>query len=163
MSSSAQETAPSSFTVICPSVAFGWIYVTASPLNNAERRLRSWPDSPPTVKPNASLVTWFRCCWEFCLDVLVQLLGCQIVTIPESLTEPLKLCSQVVSCFGLAVTSRLYLGFAVVSLLVEINSVFLHIRQLLLLSGRRNKPGPEAAALSPSVTYHMTSWLNMGT
>uniref|UniRef100_A0A3B4XQ84 TLC domain-containing protein 2-like n=1 Tax=Seriola lalandi dorsalis TaxID=1841481 RepID=A0A3B4XQ84_SERLL len=53
--------------------------------------------------------------------------------------------SVVISCFSVAVTTRLYLGFAVVSLLVEINSVFLHIRQLLLLSGQRN------------------SWLNMGT
>uniref|UniRef100_A0A3Q1HWH7 TLC domain-containing protein n=1 Tax=Anabas testudineus TaxID=64144 RepID=A0A3Q1HWH7_ANATE len=53
--------------------------------------------------------------------------------------------SVVISCFGLAVTSRRYVGFAVVSLLVEINSVFLHVRQLLLLSGRRN------------------SWLNVGT
>uniref|UniRef100_A0A3P9DHV3 TLC domain-containing protein 2-like n=1 Tax=Maylandia zebra TaxID=106582 RepID=A0A3P9DHV3_9CICH len=53
--------------------------------------------------------------------------------------------SLVISCFGLAVTSRLYLGFAAVSLLVEINSVFLHLRQLLILSGRRN------------------NWLNVGT
>uniref|UniRef100_A0A667ZYW5 TLC domain containing 2 n=1 Tax=Myripristis murdjan TaxID=586833 RepID=A0A667ZYW5_9TELE len=46
--------------------------------------------------------------------------------------------SVVISCFSLAVTSRFYLGFAVASLLVEINSVFLHSRQLLLLSGQRN-------------------------
>uniref|UniRef100_A0A3Q4G9R9 TLC domain-containing protein n=1 Tax=Neolamprologus brichardi TaxID=32507 RepID=A0A3Q4G9R9_NEOBR len=54
--------------------------------------------------------------------------------------------SLVISCFGLAVTSRLYLGFAVMSLLVEINSVFLHLRQLL-----------------PSLAYSITSWLNLGT
>ncbi|XP_076607065.1 TLC domain-containing protein 2-like [Chaetodon auriga] len=71
--------------------------------------------------------------------------------------------SAVISCFSLAVTSRLYLGFAVVSLLIEINSVFLHIRQLLLLSGQRNRPGTEITAPRPSVTYSMTSWLNLGT
>ncbi|GLD46543.1 TLC domain-containing protein 2-like protein [Lates japonicus] len=71
--------------------------------------------------------------------------------------------SVVVSCFGLAVTTRLYLGFAVMSLLVEVNSIFLHVRQLLLLSGRRNRPGSEVAAPCPSVAYMMTSWLNLGT
>ncbi|XP_070773737.1 TLC domain-containing protein 2-like [Enoplosus armatus] len=71
--------------------------------------------------------------------------------------------SVVISCFTLAVTSRLYLGLAVVSLLIEINSVFLHIRQLLLLSGRRNRPGSDITAPRPSVTYSITSWLNLGT
>uniref|UniRef100_A0A3P8P1D7 TLC domain-containing protein n=1 Tax=Astatotilapia calliptera TaxID=8154 RepID=A0A3P8P1D7_ASTCA len=71
--------------------------------------------------------------------------------------------SLVISCFGLAVTSRLYLGFAAVSLLVEINSVFLHLRQLLILSGRRNKPGTELTAPQPSLAYSITSWLNVGT
>ncbi|XP_070700337.1 TLC domain-containing protein 2-like [Pempheris klunzingeri] len=71
--------------------------------------------------------------------------------------------SAVISCFSLAVTSRLYLGFAVVSLLIEINSVFLHVRQLLLLSGRRNRPGTENTAPRPSVAYSITSWLNLGT
>ena len=42
---------------------------------------------------------------------------------------------QVVSCFGLAAFSRYYLGYAMVSLLVEVNSAFLHWRQLLLLQG----------------------------
>uniref|UniRef100_A0A3Q3MU60 TLC domain-containing protein 2-like n=1 Tax=Mastacembelus armatus TaxID=205130 RepID=A0A3Q3MU60_9TELE len=60
---------------------------------------------------------------------------------------------MVISCYGLAVTSCLYLGFAVVSLLVEINSVFLHLRQ----------PWTEITAPRPSVTYSMTSWLNLGT
>lgn len=75
----------------------------------------------------------------------------------------LPLLSQVISCFGLAVTSRLYLGFAVVSLLVEINSVFLHIRQLLLLSGQRNRPGGGVTAPRPTVTYTTNCWLNLGT
>ncbi|KAE8287354.1 TLC domain-containing protein 2 [Larimichthys crocea] len=71
--------------------------------------------------------------------------------------------STVISCFSLAVKSRLYLGLAVVSLLMEINSVFLHIRQLLLLSGQKNRPGTEITAPHPSVTYSVTSWLNLGT
>ncbi|KAM9348866.1 TLC domain-containing protein 2-like [Symphorus nematophorus] len=71
--------------------------------------------------------------------------------------------SAVLSCFILAATSRLYVGLAVVSLLIEINSVFLHIRQLLLLSGRRDTPGTEITAPRPSVTYSVTSWLNLGT
>ncbi|XP_034538971.1 TLC domain-containing protein 2-like isoform X2 [Notolabrus celidotus] len=69
----------------------------------------------------------------------------------------------VISCFSLAVTSRLYVSLAVVSLLIEIHSVFLHIRMLLLLSGRRNRPGTEATAARPSVAYNLTRWLNMGT
>ncbi|XP_042355641.1 TLC domain-containing protein 2-like [Plectropomus leopardus] len=71
--------------------------------------------------------------------------------------------SVVLSCFSLAVTSRLYVGYAVVSLLVEINSVFLHVRQLLLLSGRRSRPGSDITAPRPSVAYSVTSWLNLGT
>ncbi|XP_008286845.1 TLC domain-containing protein 2-like [Stegastes partitus] len=75
----------------------------------------------------------------------------------------LKLFAQVISCFGLAAVSRLYVGFALVSLLVEINSVFLHTRQLLLLSGRRNRPGPEVASPRPSLAFSVVSWLNLGT
>ncbi|XP_047463482.1 TLC domain-containing protein 2-like [Mugil cephalus] len=71
--------------------------------------------------------------------------------------------SVVISCFALAVTSRLYLGFAVVSLLVEINSVFLHIRQLMLLSGRRNRPDTGLRTPRPSLTYSVISWFNLGT
>ncbi|XP_034062412.1 TLC domain-containing protein 2-like isoform X1 [Gymnodraco acuticeps] len=68
---------------------------------------------------------------------------------------------QVLSCFGLALTSRLYVGYCVVSLLIEINSVFLHIRQLLLLSGRRNRT--DTTTPRPSVTYSVTSWLTLAT
>uniref|UniRef100_A0A3Q1FET8 TLC domain containing 2 n=1 Tax=Acanthochromis polyacanthus TaxID=80966 RepID=A0A3Q1FET8_9TELE len=61
--------------------------------------------------------------------------------------------SVVISCFSLAAASRLYVGFALVSLLVEINSVFLHIRQ----------SGPEIASPRPSLAFSITSWLNLGT
>ncbi|XP_078122837.1 TLC domain-containing protein 2-like [Sander vitreus] len=69
--------------------------------------------------------------------------------------------SHVLSCFSLAVTSRVYVGYSVVSLLVEINSVF--IRQLLLLSGRRNRLRTNITGPCPSVIYSVTSWLNLGT
>ena len=38
-------------------------------------------------------------------------------------------------CFGLAELTRLYVGYAVVALLVEVNSVFLHTRQLFIIQG----------------------------
>ncbi|MGH0134686.1 UNVERIFIED_CONTAM: hypothetical protein FKN15_036658 [Acipenser sinensis] len=45
-----------------------------------------------------------------------------------------------------------YIGFAVVALLVEINSIFLHLRQILLM-----------ANLSTSTLYRLNSMLNLGT
>ncbi|BHF63252.1 TLC domain-containing protein 2 [Sparganum proliferum] len=38
----------------------------------------------------------------------------------------------IIPCFGSAIVLERYVGYAIVSLLVEINSVFLHIRRLLL-------------------------------
>ncbi|XP_029956192.1 TLC domain-containing protein 2-like [Salarias fasciatus] len=70
--------------------------------------------------------------------------------------------SMVISCFGFALRSGVCVGFAVASLLVEIHSVFLHIRQLLLLSGRTNRTGEGAAARRPSLVYSVASWLNLG-
>jgi len=59
----------------------------------------------------------------------------------------------VVSCFSLCVFTQRYLGYGMVALLVEINSIFLHWRQLLLL---RNADKTE--------TYYRTiSVLNLGT
>ncbi|KAM9788522.1 TLC domain-containing protein 2-like [Neosynchiropus ocellatus] len=65
--------------------------------------------------------------------------------------------SVVMLCFGLALLHRLYLGFAVVSLLVEVNSIFLHVRQLLLLSARANS-NPRL-----TMTFQLTVWLNLAT
>lgn len=59
----------------------------------------------------------------------------------------------VILCFGLAELSRLYVGYAVVALLVEINSVFLHGRQLMKIQGvSRQHSG-----------YRLNSLLNIGT
>uniref|UniRef100_UPI00358F7646 TLC domain-containing protein 2-like n=1 Tax=Myxine glutinosa TaxID=7769 RepID=UPI00358F7646 len=44
----------------------------------------------------------------------------------------------VVTCFGVVVLSRRYVGFAMVALLVELNSILLHTRQLLIMAGYRS-------------------------
>ncbi|CAL4071729.1 unnamed protein product [Meganyctiphanes norvegica] len=59
----------------------------------------------------------------------------------------------VILCFGLAVVTKVYLGYAVVALLVEVNSVFLHLRQLLIIVGTKKN-------LSH---YRLNSLLNIGT
>lgn len=59
----------------------------------------------------------------------------------------------VISCFGLAVWSTMFVGYAVVALFVEVNSIFLHIRQLLNLTGVSKK----------EPKYRMNSMLNIGT
>lgn len=40
---------------------------------------------------------------------------------------------QIFCCFGISMYSKLYLGYAVVALMAEVNSIFLHGRQLLLM------------------------------
>ena len=45
-----------------------------------------------------------------------------------------------------------YIGYAVGALLVEVNSVFLHLRQLLIIQG----------VSRTSATYRLTSLLNIG-
>lgn len=42
---------------------------------------------------------------------------------------------MVILCFGIAVSTRTYVAYAALSLVVEINSVFLHARQLLTIGG----------------------------
>ena len=55
-------------------------------------------------------------------------------------------------CFGLAVVSRQYLGYALVALLIEVNSVFLHVRQMLIVQGMVKHAKP----------YRLNSLLNVG-
>lgn len=43
--------------------------------------------------------------------------------------------SMVILCFGIAVSTRTYVAYAALSLVVEINSIFLHARQLLMIGG----------------------------
>lgn len=42
---------------------------------------------------------------------------------------------MVILCFGIAVSTRTYVAYAALSLVVEINSIFLHARQLLMIGG----------------------------
>lgn len=59
---------------------------------------------------------------------------------------------QILVCFGIAVVKELYVGYAVIALLVEINSIFLHLRQLLrFLSFQKDHP-----------VYRLNSLLNLG-
>ncbi|XP_069545872.1 TLC domain-containing protein 2 [Brachyistius frenatus] len=58
----------------------------------------------------------------------------------------------VIACFGFSVVSCHYVGFAVVALLVEINSVFLHLRQILRM-----------ANLAAGTLYRVNSMINLGT
>ncbi|XP_073718902.1 TLC domain-containing protein 2 [Misgurnus anguillicaudatus] len=58
----------------------------------------------------------------------------------------------VITCFGISVLSCQYVGFAVVALLVEINSIFLHLRQVLRM-----------ANLAKTTLYRINSMINLGT
>ncbi|XP_074870094.1 TLC domain-containing protein 2 [Carettochelys insculpta] len=60
--------------------------------------------------------------------------------------------SVVIICFSMAVLVRQYIGFALVALLVEINSIFLHLRQILLM-----------ANLPHTTWYRLNSIVNLGT
>ncbi|XP_020923244.1 TLC domain-containing protein 2 isoform X3 [Sus scrofa] len=58
----------------------------------------------------------------------------------------------VVSCLSTAILSGHYVGFSVVSLLLELNSTCLHLRKLLLLSRQ-----------APSLAFSLTSWATLAT
>uniref|UniRef100_A0A8C9TR31 TLC domain containing 2 n=2 Tax=Scleropages formosus TaxID=113540 RepID=A0A8C9TR31_SCLFO len=58
----------------------------------------------------------------------------------------------VITCFSISVLTGRYVGFAVVALLVEINSIFLHLRQVLRMAG-----------LAKSTMYRLNSMVNLGT
>ncbi|XP_018429312.1 PREDICTED: TLC domain-containing protein 2 [Nanorana parkeri] len=58
----------------------------------------------------------------------------------------------VITCFGISVLLHRYIGFAVVALLVEINSIFLHLRQILLMANQLK-----------TTFYRLNSLLNLGT
>ncbi|XP_068440491.1 TLC domain-containing protein 2 [Clinocottus analis] len=58
----------------------------------------------------------------------------------------------VITCFGFSVLSCRYIGFGVVALLVEVNSVFLHIRQMMRLAG-----------IAVGTLYRVNSIINLGT
>jgi len=59
---------------------------------------------------------------------------------------------QIILCFGIAILTKVYIGYAVLALVVEINSVFLHMRQLLQCCGF-----PRTNSL-----YRLNSLINLG-
>lgn len=61
-------------------------------------------------------------------------------------------CLQVVSCLSIAVVSGHFVGFAMVSLLLELNSICLHLRKLLLLSHKAS-----------SLAFRVSSWASLTT
>ena len=61
--------------------------------------------------------------------------------------------SCVIFCLGLAVTSHKYIAYGALSLIVEINSIFLHARQLFILT---HEP-------KTSSRYKVNALLNVGT
>ncbi|XP_043200103.1 TLC domain-containing protein 2-like [Amphibalanus amphitrite] len=59
----------------------------------------------------------------------------------------------VILCFGLAAVSGQYLGYALVALVIEVNSVFVHVRQMLIVQGMAKHAKP----------YRLNSLLNVAT
>uniref|UniRef100_A0A146KZI6 TLC domain-containing protein 2 n=1 Tax=Lygus hesperus TaxID=30085 RepID=A0A146KZI6_LYGHE len=60
---------------------------------------------------------------------------------------------MVILCFSTAVTGRTYQGYSLMALLVEVNSIFLHVRQLMILTDFSKN----------STAYRVNNSLNMGT
>ncbi|XP_078278225.1 TLC domain-containing protein 2 isoform X2 [Rhinoraja longicauda] len=58
----------------------------------------------------------------------------------------------VITCFGMSVCLCRYVGFAVVALLVEVNSIFLHLRQMLLMGNMHR-----------ATAFTLNSIVNLGT
>ena len=42
---------------------------------------------------------------------------------------------QIIVCFGIAIFTYFYVGYAILALIVELNTIFLHVRQLLQTCG----------------------------
>lgn len=59
---------------------------------------------------------------------------------------------QVIVCLSIAFLLHRFVGFAMVALLVEVNSVFLHLRTILLMAG-----------LAHTTCYRLNSLINLGT
>jgi len=60
---------------------------------------------------------------------------------------------MVITCLGIAVSTRQYVAYGGLSLMVEVNSVFLHIRQLFIITGESKS----------SLRYRTNSLLNVAT
>eukprot|EP00095_Tigriopus_kingsejongensis_P010601 snap_masked-scaffold1779_size28306-processed-gene-0.1 protein:Tk10601 transcript:snap_masked-scaffold1779_size28306-processed-gene-0.1-mRNA-1 annotation:"tlc domain-containing protein 2-like" len=69
----------------------------------------------------------------------------------------------VISCFGVAVHTRHYLPYASLALVIEINSIFLHLRQLFIIQGvNRQSRRYRFAALANVITFVLFRILLLG-
>uniref|UniRef100_A0ACB8ECL1 Uncharacterized protein n=1 Tax=Sphaerodactylus townsendi TaxID=933632 RepID=A0ACB8ECL1_9SAUR len=64
----------------------------------------------------------------------------------------MKCFKKVITCFGTSFLFHRYVGYAMVALLVEVNSVFLHLRTILRMAG-----------LSHTTFYRVVSLANLST
>ncbi|XP_047564400.1 TLC domain-containing protein 2 isoform X2 [Lutra lutra] len=114
----------------------------------------------PGAALDASAAAHARICCPGQLEVAEHLClpGCRCtlrwLLTPLTATHPGPwcwwLCPWVVSCLSTAILSNQYMGLCVVSLLLELNSVCLHLRKLLLLSHQ-----------APSLAFSMASWATL--
>ncbi|XP_076341125.1 TLC domain-containing protein 2-like [Tachypleus tridentatus] len=75
----------------------------------------------------------------------------------------------VILCFGITVCTKLYVGYALAALLVEVNNIFLHLRQLMVIvSISKSNPWYRLNSLANLATFilfrvvtlaWMTRWL----
>ena len=78
--------------------------------------------------------------------------------------------SLVILCYLVAVISKQFVAFVALSLVVEVNSVFLHARQLLIITSQpKNSPRYKANALLNVLTFllfriillaYLTRWMS---
>lgn len=59
----------------------------------------------------------------------------------------------IIICFGVSIVSRMYVGYAVVALVIELNSIFLHLRQILQICHYKKD----------NKMYRLNSIINLGT
>ncbi|XP_061189669.1 TLC domain-containing protein 2-like [Saccostrea echinata] len=59
----------------------------------------------------------------------------------------------IIICFGVSIVSRMYVGYAVVALVIELNSIFLHLRQILQICQFKKD----------NKLYRLNSIINLGT
>ncbi|CAH1800424.1 unnamed protein product [Owenia fusiformis] len=81
-----------------------------------------------------------------CIDMLIYQRGRQTY-------ELLVHHAVIIICFGIAIMSYIYVGYACLALMVELNSAFLHLRQLLQILGFKKD----------NSTYRLNSLVNLGT
>nr|CAD7591268.1 unnamed protein product [Timema genevievae] len=118
----------------------------------AQRRGKSCEGKGEAHKPS-----WFHCPWVYFEKTkgyfVYDLMDMMINHRKRSSYELMIHHVVVIICFGLSVMTRYYLGYGLMALLVEVNSIFLHIRQLMLIQSLRKS----------HILYRLNSLLTIGT